>query len=73
MAFKYTKTLLNFSNINLNNGCKKGDYDNVIIYSKLPNGNYIVKIKKDDGLEGDNDAKNTLPSHLGAFILSNSG
>ena len=30
------------------------------------------KIKKDDGLESDNDVKNTLPSHLGAFILSNS-
>ena len=29
------------------------------------------KIKKDDGLEEDNDIKNTLPSHLGAFILSN--
>ena len=27
-------------------------------------------MKKDDGLEGDNDVKNTLPSHLGAFILS---
>ena len=24
------------------------------------------------GLEGDNDVRNTLPSHLGAFILSNS-
>ena len=49
------------------------DYDeNVLDYWKLPNGNYIVKFKKDDGLEGDNDVKNTLPSHLGAFILSNS-
>ena len=27
---------------------------------------------KDDGLDGDNNVKNTLPSHLGAFILSNS-
>ena len=49
------------------------EYDeNVLDYWKLPNGNYIVKLKKDDGLEGDNDVKNTLPSHLGAFILSNS-
>ena len=46
------------------------EYDeNVSDYWKLANGNYIVKLKKDDGLEGDNDVKNTLPSH---FILSNS-
>ena len=49
------------------------EYDeNVLDYWKLPNGIYIVKLKKDDGLEGDNDVENTLPSHLGAFILSNS-
>ena len=49
------------------------EYDeNVLDYWRLPNGNYIVKLKKDDGLEEDNDVKNTLPSHLGAFILSNS-
>ena len=49
------------------------EYDeNVLDYWRLPNGNYIVKFKKDDGLEEDNDVKNTLPSHLGAFILSNS-
>ena len=30
----------------------------------------IVELKKDDALEGDNDIKNTIPSHLGAFILS---
>ena len=49
------------------------EYDeNVLDYWKLPNGKHIVKLKKDDGLEGDNDVKNTLPSHLGAFILSNS-
>ena len=47
-------------------------YQNVLDYWKLPNGNYIVKFKKDDGLEGDNDVKNTLPRPLGAFILSNS-
>ena len=32
--------------------------------------NYIVKLKKGDGLDGDNDVKNILPSHLGAVILS---
>ena len=46
--------------------------DNVLDYWRLPNGIYIVNLKKDDGLDGDNDVKNTLPSHLGAFILSNS-
>ena len=28
--------------------------------------------KQDDRLESDNDIKNALPSHLGAFILSKS-
>ena len=49
------------------------EYDeNELVYRKLPNGNYLVKLKNDDGLDGDNDVKNTLPSYLGAFILSNS-
>ena len=49
------------------------EYDEKVLdYWKLPKGNYIVKLKKDDGLEGDNDVKITLPSHLGAFILNNS-
>ena len=30
------------------------------------------EIEKDDGLNDNNDVKNTLPSHLGAFILGNS-
>ena len=46
--------------------------DNVLDYWKLGNGNYIVKLKKDDGLDGDNNIKNTLPCHFGAFILANS-
>ena len=29
--------------------------DNVLDYWKLRNGNYIVRFKKNDGLEGDND------------------
>ena len=34
------------------------EYDeNVLDYWKLPNGNYIVKFKKDDGLEEDNDVE----------------
>ena len=39
---------------------------------RVPNGNYIVKMKKDDGLDDDCDIKNTLPVVLGSFILSNS-
>ena len=46
--------------------------ENVLDYWKLPNGNYIVKMKKDDGLDDDCDIKNTLPAVLGAFILANS-
>ena len=46
--------------------------DNVLDYWRLPNGKYIVKLKKDDGLDGDNDVKNSMPSHLAAFILSKS-
>ena len=49
------------------------EIDNYVIdYWKLPTGNYIVKMKKDDGIEDDCDIKNILPAHLGAFILSNS-
>ena len=36
------------------------------------NGSHIVRMKKDDGLDDDCDIKNTLPAHLGPFILSNS-
>ena len=51
----------------------KTEFDeNVLDYWNLPNGNYIVKMKKDDGLDDDCDIKNTLPAVLGAFILSNS-
>ena len=48
------------------------EYDeNVSNYCRLPNENFIVKLRNDDGLEGGNDVKNTLPSDLGAFILKN--
>ena len=49
------------------------EYDGIVLdYWRLPNGNYIVNSKKDDALDGDNDVKNTLPSQLDAFIVSNS-
>ena len=51
----------------------KTEYDeNVLDYWNLTNGKYIVKMKKDDGLDYDCDIKNCLPGHLGAFILGNS-
>ena len=51
----------------------KTEFDeNVLDYWKLPKGNYIVKMKKDDGLDDDCDIKNTLPAVMGAFVLGNS-
>ena len=46
--------------------------ENVLYYWRLPNGNYILKMKKDNGLDDDCDMKKALPAVLGAFILSNS-
>ena len=43
-----------------------------MVYGKLPDGNYIVKMKIDNVLDDDCDNKNTMPFHLGAFVLSNS-
>ena len=38
--------------------------DNVLDYWKMSNGNYIVKIEKDEGLDDECDIEKTLPSHL---------
>ena len=46
--------------------------DRVKDFWKLPNGNYIVKLALDEGVDNDVEDKNTMPSQLGAFILSNS-
>ena len=46
--------------------------ENVLDYWKLLNGNYIEKMKKDDGLDDDCDIENTFPAVLGSFILANS-
>ena len=49
----------------------KTEFDeNVIDCWRLTNGNYIVKMKKDDGLDHDCDIKNTLPAVLGSLILA---
>ena len=64
--------------INESHPCKSGAWkktefdENVLDYCKLPDGNYIVKMKKDDGLDDDCDNKITLPAVLGALIFSNS-
>ena len=41
-------------------------------YWKLSGINYIVKMIDDVGLEDEVEKLNTLPLHLGAFVLSNS-
>ena len=51
----------------------KTEFDeNVRDYWRLPNGSFIIRMKKNDGLDDDCDIKNTLPAGLGAFIFSNS-
>ena len=47
--------------------------EKVLDYWRLLNENFIVKMKKVDGLDDfDCHNKKILPAHLGAFILSNS-
>ena len=41
-------------------------------YEKINNGNYIFKMKDDEGLQDEVKKVNTLPLHLAVFILSNS-
>ena len=46
--------------------------EKVLDFWQLPNGNYFVKMTRDDGLNVDCDIKTYLPAVLGAFIISNS-
>ena len=49
------------------------EYDERILdYQKNNYGNYIVKMKNDEGLQDEVKKVNTLPLHLAVFILSNS-
>ena len=49
------------------------EYDErVLDYQQIKHGNYIVKLKDDDGLEYEVKKLNTLPLQLAVFILSNS-
>ena len=51
----------------------KTEYDEKVLdFWKLPNENYFLRMRKDEGLNDNCDIKNILPAHLGAFILSNS-
>ena len=59
--------------INESYKCKswmKTEYDEIVLdYWKLPNGSNIVKMKIDDGLDGDDcDVKKNLPSDFGRFF-----
>ena len=49
------------------------EYDERVIgYQKIKYGNHIVKMKDDEGLQVEVKKVNTMPLHLGAFVLSNS-
>ena len=49
------------------------EYDErVLDFQKTIFGNYIVKMKDDEGLQDEVKKVNTMPLHLGAFVLSNS-
>ena len=44
--------------------------ERVLEHWKLPTRDYIVNLKQNDGLESETNLKNTMPAHLGSFILS---
>ena len=49
------------------------EYDErVLDYQKINYGNYIVKMKDEEGSQDEVKKVNTMPLHLGAFVLSNS-
>ena len=44
----------------------------VVEYWRTSHGNHIVKMEDEKGLENEVKKLNTMPLHLGAFVLSNS-
>ena len=46
--------------------------ERVLDYQKINYGTYIKKMKDDEGLQDEVRKVNTMPLHLGAFVLSNS-
>ena len=51
----------------------KTEYDERVFYhQKIIYGNYIVKMKDDEGLQDEVKKVNTMQLHMGAFVLGNS-
>ena len=46
--------------------------DRVLDYQKIIHVIFIVKMKNDEGVQDEVKKFNTMPLHLGAFVLSNS-
>ena len=51
---------------------KKRFDEEVLDCWKLPDASYLVKMRKDEGLDDNWDFENTMLANLGVFILSNS-
>ena len=52
---------------------RQTEYDErVLDFQKINHGNYIIKMKDDEGLQDEVKKANTLPLQLAVFILSNS-
>ena len=49
------------------------EYDEIVLdYQKSNYGNYIVKMKDEESSQDEVKEVNTMPPHLGAFVISNS-
>ena len=49
------------------------EYDEIFLdYQKINYGNFIVRMRDDEGLQDEVKKFNNMPHHLGAFVLSNS-
>ena len=46
--------------------------ERVLNYQKIIYGNYIVRLRDDEGLQDEVKKVNTMLLHLGAFVLTNS-
>ena len=46
--------------------------ERILDYQKINYGNYIVKMKDDEGFQDEDKKVNTLPLEIAVFILSNS-
>ena len=48
---------------------KKENDENVLDYWRLPDGNFLVKLKKDDVLDDDNDVENYITKSYRSFYF----